>query len=75
MPVICIKLKDNSEAVYFQSIMGTYSHLAWVRTDDPASGVIKVITTPDRIEEARQLLNNLKTELDFEEVEETGDSN
>lgn len=75
MPVISIKLKDNSEAVYFQSIMGTYSHLAWVRTDDPESGVIKVITTPDRIEEARALLDNLKSELDFEEVEETGDSN
>ena len=75
MPVIRIKLKDNSEAVYFQSIMGTYSHLAWVRTDDPASGVIKIITTPDRIEEARLLLNKLKSELDFEEVEETGDSN
>lgn len=68
MPVISIKLKDNSEAVYFQSIMGTYSHLAWVRTDDPASGVIKVITTPDLIEEARALLNRLKDELEFEEV-------
>ena len=48
--------------------MGTYSHLAWVRTDDPESGVIKVITTEDRLEEARTLLNNLKEELDFEEV-------
>lgn len=68
MPVIRIKLKDNSEAVYFQSIMGTYSHLAWVRTDDPASGVIKVITTPERMEEARALLDSLKSELEFEEV-------
>lgn len=74
MPVISIKLKDNSEAVYFQSIMGTYSHLAWVRTDDPSSGIIKVITTPDRIEEARALLDNLKSELDFEVVEETCES-
>lgn len=73
MPVISIKLKDNSEAVYFQSIMGTYSHLAWVRTDDPASGVIKVITTPDRIEEARALLNSLKDELEFEEVNTEGE--
>ena len=68
MPVIRIKLKDNSEAVYFQSIMGTYSHVAWVRTDDPASGVIKVITTPERREEARALLDSLKGELEFEEV-------
>jgi uncharacterized protein DUF4911 len=71
MPVIRIKLRDNSEAVYFQSIMGTYSHLAWVRTDDPASGVIKIITTPDREDEARALLQDLKSELDFEEIEYT----
>ncbi len=71
MPVIRIKLRDNSEAVYFQSIMGTYSHLAWVRTDDPASGVINIITTPDREDEARALLQDLKSELDFEEIEYT----
>lgn len=74
MPVIRIKLRDNSEAVYFQSIMGTYAHLAWVRTDDPASGVINVITTPDREDEARALLEDLKSELDFEEVEHTDET-
>lgn len=73
MPVIRIKLRDNSEAVYFQSIMGTYSHLAWVRTDDPSSGVINIITTPDREDEARALLHELKSELDFEEVEQSGE--
>ena len=73
MPVIRIKLRDNSEAVYFQSIMGTYSHLAWVRTDDPSSGVINVITTPDREDEVRTLLHELKSELDFDEVEYGGD--
>jgi len=71
MPIIRIKLKDNSEAVYFQSIMGTYSHLAWVRTDDPKSGVINVITTPDTEAEARELLDDLKSEIDFEEVTHT----
>ena len=73
MPVIRIKLRDNSEAVYFQSIMGTYSHLAWVRTDDPGSGIINVITTPDRENEARALLQDLKSELDFKEVELSGE--
>lgn len=73
MPVIRIKLRDNSEAVYFQSIMGTYSHLAWVRTDDPGSGVINVITTPDREDEVRALLRGLRSELDFDEVEHGGD--
>ncbi len=73
MPVIRIKLRDNSEAVYFQSIMGTYSHLAWVRTDDPRSGIINIITTPDREDETRALLQELKSELDFEEVEQSGE--
>ena len=70
MPVLRIRLKDNSEAVYFQSVMGTYSHLAWVRTDDPASGVINVITTPDREDEVRALLVQLKSELAFSEVQD-----
>ena len=73
MPVIHIKLKDNSEAVYFQSIMGTYSHLAWVSTDDPQSGVIKVIPTPDLLDEARALLSDLKSEIEFEEVKSSGE--
>ena len=73
MPVIRIKLMDNSEAVYFQSIMGTYSHLAWVRTDDPGSGIINVITTPDREDEAREILDSLKGELDFVEIEDVQD--
>lgn len=73
MPVIRIKLKDNSEAVYFQSIMGTYCHLAWVRTDDPDSGVINVIPTPDLWDEARALLSDLRGEIEFEEVKCSGE--
>jgi len=68
MPTISIKLRNNSESVYFQSIMGTYSHIAWVRTDDPASGIIQVITTPDLLEETRNILERLKKETEFEEV-------
>jgi len=68
MPTISIKLKNNSESVYFQSIMGTYSHVAWVRTDDPASGIIQVITTPDLLEETRNILERLKKEIEFVEV-------
>jgi hypothetical protein len=75
MPTISIKLKNNSESVYFQSIMGTYSHLAWVRTDDPESGIIQVITTPDLLEETRNVLENLKKEIEFEEVVSSGESN
>ncbi len=73
MPTIFIKLKNNSETVYFQSILGTYSHIAWVRTEDPASGVIKVIPTPDTYYETRQILDKLKKEIEFEEVGSAGD--
>ncbi len=68
MPTIFIKLKNNSESVYFQSILGTYSHIAWVRTEDPASGVIKVIPTEDLLRETRNILERLRKEIEFEEV-------
>lgn len=68
MPTISIKLRNNSESVYFQSIMGTYAHVAWVRTDDPESGIIQVITTPDLLEETRNILVRLKKEIEFEET-------
>ena len=42
MPNIYIKLKNKAETVYFQSIMGTYSHFAWVRTEDPAKGIMQI---------------------------------
>lgn len=73
MPTISIKLRNNSESVYFQSIMGTYSHLAWVRTDDPASGVIQVITTPDLLDETRNILEKLKKEIEFTEVSQSAE--
>lgn len=68
MPTISIKLRNNSESVYFQSIIGTYSHIAWVRTDDPASGIIQVITTPDLLDETRSILERIKKEIEFEEA-------
>ncbi|MCC6712092.1 MAG: DUF4911 domain-containing protein [Candidatus Dadabacteria bacterium] len=72
MPTIFIRLKNNSETVYFQSIMGTYAHIAWVRTENPASGVMHVIHTPDLASEARALLDKLQKEMEFEEVMENG---
>lgn len=72
MPTIYIKLKNNSETVYFQSILGTYSHIAWVRTENPASGIMKVIATPDSYGETREILEKLKKEIEFEEVNPAG---
>ncbi len=66
--IIFVKLKDTSNTVYFQSIIGTYSHLAWTRTEDANEGLIKVISTNDRIDEVREIMNNLKDEIEFEEI-------
>ncbi len=72
MPIISIKLKNNSESVYFQSIVGTYAHVAWVRTNDPESGIIQVITTDDLLEETRNILERIRKEIEFEEVGSAG---
>lgn len=70
MPNIYIKLKDKSETVYFQSIMGTYSHIAWVRTHDPANGIMQITPTDDQVEQVRKILGYLRNEIDFEYLKE-----
>ena len=65
-----IKLKNISETVYFQSIMGTYSHIAWVRTHDPANGIMQITPTEDQVMQVREILNNLKKEIEFEDMED-----
>ena len=70
MPNIYIKLKNISETVYFQSIMGTYSHLAWVRTEDPANGIMQITPTEDQEEQVREILGYLRNEIEFEDVDE-----
>jgi hypothetical protein len=66
--VIYIKLKDPSNTIYFQSIIGTYSHLAWTRTEDSKEGLIKVISTNDCINEVRGVLGSLRVEIEFDEI-------
>ena len=66
--IIYVKLKDPGTTVYFQSIIGTYSHLAWTRTEDAKEGLIKIISTNERVDEVKELLRNLKDEIEFEEV-------
>jgi len=68
MPNIYIKLKNKSETVYFQSIMGTYSHIAWVRTQDPANGIMQITPTEDQVDQVLKILSYLKNEVQFEEV-------
>lgn len=68
MPVLYIKLKNPSATVYFQSIIGTYSHIAWTRTENAEEGIIKLIFTDDLVNEARSILKNLRSEIEFEEI-------
>ncbi len=69
MPNIYIKLKNIPETVYFQSIMGTYSHIAWVRTQDPAKGIMQITPTEDQVDQVMKILGYLKNEIEFEEVD------
>lgn len=69
MPNIYIKLKNISETVYFQSIMGTYSHMAWVRTEDPANGIMQITPTEDQMDQVEEILERLKKEIEFEHVD------
>ena len=68
MAAIYIKLKDPSDTVYFQSILGTYSHLAWIRTENAKEGIIKITSTDDLIDETRSVLKSLRAEIEFEEI-------
>jgi predicted AlkP superfamily phosphohydrolase/phosphomutase len=69
MAVIYVRLHNPRETVYFQSILGTYSHLAWIRTERAEEGIIKLISTDDLIDELREVLKNLRAEIEFEEVQ------
>ena len=68
MAAIYIKLKDPSDTVHFQSILGTYCHLAWIRTENAKEGIIKITSTDDLIDETRRVLKNLRAEIEFEEI-------
>jgi len=69
MATIRIKLKDPSDTVCFQSILGTYCHLAWIRTDNAKEEIIKIISTDDLIDETRRVLKNLRAEIEFVELQ------
>lgn len=68
MSIFYLKLHERSQNVILQSILGTYSHIMWVRTEDPANMIVKVITTEDLVEETLWLLNELKKDVDFDFV-------
>ncbi|NIX14322.1 MAG: hypothetical protein GWN11_00160 [Candidatus Dadabacteria bacterium] len=69
MPQILIKINNKSDTVIFHSLLGTYSHLAWVRTEIPDQDIISVTPTDDMLAETMQVLDNLKQEIGFEVLE------
>ena len=66
MTTFYIKLLDTSKNVLLQSILGTYSHLMWVRTENPENGIVRISTTEDLLEDTVQVLNSIKDEIGFE---------
>jgi len=69
MPQILIKIKNKRDTVIFHSLMGTYSHLAWVRTEIPEEDIISVTPTDDMLKDTLEVLENLQDEIEFEILE------
>jgi len=68
MSFFYLKLKNKRDNVLLQSILGSYDHIMWVRTEVPSEMIIKVITTPDLVEETREILEELKKEIEYDFV-------
>lgn len=66
MPQIFIKIKNKSDTIIFHSLMGTYSHLAWVRTEIPDEDIISVTPTEGMLEDTLQVLNDLGSQIQFD---------
>lgn len=73
LSVFTLKLRERSDNVILASILGGYSHIMWVRTENPENPVVKIFTTSDFEEETRLVLLELRKEIDFEftDTEET----
>ena len=72
MPTILIKISKKEDTVLFHSLMGTYSHLAWVRTEIPEDNIVSVTPTYDMMSDTLLVLDNLKEEIEYEIIEIKG---
>jgi hypothetical protein len=54
---------DKQDIAYIVSIFDSYENFAIVRTLDQSKGLIELMISPDYLEETRQLLDQLKTEI------------
>ena len=69
MCIFYIKLKNKSSNVLLQSILGTYSHLMWVRMEVPELQIVKIVSTPDLFEESKKVVASLQSEIEFDFID------
>lgn len=69
MPDIFIKLRKKNQNVLLQSILGTYSHLMWVRTECPESNLVRIATTDDLYGETINVLKNIGSDIEYDFVD------
>jgi len=70
MPSIYIKLRYKSQNVLLQSILGTYSHLMWVRTEDPSENIVRIATPDDLLEDSKKVLESIADDVEFDYLSE-----
>lgn len=69
MSIFFIKLADRSSNVHLQSVLGTYGHLMWVRSEVPGETIVKIVSTPELAGETEEVLRALRGEIEFEFVD------
>lgn len=70
LSVFTIKIADKKENVVFNSILGGYSHIMWIRAENPSDPVVRIFTTEDLEDEASAILERMREEVVFEFVDE-----
>ena len=69
MKVFTVKLKNRKDNVVFNSILSGYSHLMWIREENPSDPVIRIFSTRGLAGEARAVLEKMREEVDFDFAE------
>ena len=70
MPSFLIKLKYKSQNILLQSLLGTYSHLMWVRTEDPNENIVRISTTDDLLKDSKKVLETIADDVEFDYLSE-----
>lgn len=70
MKIFSVKLKNRKDNVVFTSVAGGYSHLMWIREENPSDPVIRIFSTRGLADEARDALERIREEVDFDFTED-----